>query len=101
MVFDAHASDLVSYAQSLGLEPPAAQCLAGRLLARQAATDTEDSQPVLERLKLAVDCEVERVQRSQLSHRRRIAAVFDPPYEKVTAPGRQPRPTAAVPSRPL
>ena len=101
MLFDAYAADLVSYAQSLGLEPLAAQCLAGRLLARQAATDTADSQRVLEGLKLAVECEVERVRRSHLSHRRRFVAVLDPLYGRMTALGRPPRPTAAVPSGPL
>lgn len=101
MFFDEHAADLVSYAQSLGLEPLAAQSLAGRLLARQAALETADSQRVLKGLKLAVEREVERVRRSHLSHRRRFVPVLDPLYARVSAMSRLPRPTAAAPSNPL
>jgi hypothetical protein len=100
MLIDAHAADLVSYAQSLGLEPLAAQSLVGRLLARRAALETADSHDQ-EGLKLAVEREVERVRRSQLSHRRRFVPILDPLYARVGAMSRPPTPAAAAPSIPL
>ena len=101
MFFDEHAADLVSYAQGLGLEPLAAQSLAGRLLARQAALGTADFQRVLEGLKLAVEREVERVRRSQLSHHRRFVPSLDSLYGRVSAMSRLARSAAAAPSNPL
>jgi hypothetical protein len=91
LLFDEHGADLVSYAQSLGLDPFSAQSLAGRVLAHQADLEDEDSVRVRTGLILAVDCEVERVRGSRIGRPRRLASAPDPMYGGVASMGRLPR----------
>jgi len=99
LLFDAHGADLVSYAQSLGLDPFSAQSLVGRVLAHQA--DLADEDPVRERagLMLAVDCEVEQVLASRAG-RRGLAFAPDPIHGRIASMGRLPRPKVSHLPRP-
>jgi hypothetical protein len=92
LLFDAHGADLVSYAQSLGLDPFSAQSLAGRVLAHQADVEDEDSVRVRTGLMLAVDCEVERLRASRIGRRGPLASGGDPMHGRVASIGRLPRP---------